>query len=125
MALWLMIAAAEILHGVLRTIFLVPWVGLHRSNQLGVFTGSLIILLITRFTIRFLVGAETAVPPRRLFAVGGLWLVLMLAFEWSAGHYVFGRTWDELAQDYRLARGGLLPLGMLVLLFSPLIAARR
>jgi hypothetical protein len=38
---------------------------------------------------------------------------------------VFGRTWDQLAQDYRLAQGGLLPLGMLVLLLSPLIAARR
>lgn len=122
---WLGIVVAEVLHGVLRSIFLVPYVGLHRSNQIGVFSASLIILVIVRFSIGWLLKAEPEARPGRLLAVGAAWTVLMLVFEWSAGHYVFGRTWDQLAQDYRLAQGGLLPLGMLVLWLSPLIAARR
>lgn len=122
---WVAIVGAEVLHGVLRSIVLVPRVGQHRSNQIGVFSGSLIILVIVRLSIAWLLKAELEARPSRLLGVGAAWTAMMLVFEWSAGHYVFGRSWDELAQDYRLMQGGLLPLGMLVLLFSPLIAARR
>ena len=40
----LLLIAAEILHGIARSVLLVPGVGEFRSNQIGVFTGSLIIL---------------------------------------------------------------------------------
>jgi hypothetical protein len=33
-----------------------------------------------------------------------------------------GASWERLAADYNLSEGGLLPLGMIVLLFAPLIA---
>jgi len=56
--------------------------------------------------------------------VGMLWLVLTVAFEFSFGHFVFGRSWNNLASDYDLLHGGLLPIGMVVLAFSPVIAAR-
>ena len=46
LAIWLLIISAEILHGILRAILLVPLVGEFRSNQIGVFTGSAIILVI-------------------------------------------------------------------------------
>ena len=45
-AVWLVLIVAEILHGIARGIFLVPHVGEFRSNQIGVFTGSIIILVI-------------------------------------------------------------------------------
>jgi hypothetical protein len=37
---------------------------------------------------------------------------------------VVGASWERLAADYNVLEGGLLPLGMLVLLLSPLIAGR-
>ena len=37
---------AEILHGIASGIFLVPHVGEFRSSQIGVFTGSVIILAV-------------------------------------------------------------------------------
>ena len=37
---WFILIVAEIMHGILRRIFLVPCVGQFRSNQIGVFTGS-------------------------------------------------------------------------------------
>lgn len=46
LTVWLILIAAEILHGIVRSILLVPHVGLFRSNQMGVFTGSAIILVI-------------------------------------------------------------------------------
>lgn len=44
---WLLIIVAEIVHGILRAIALVPALGEFRSNQIGVFTGSAIILVIS------------------------------------------------------------------------------
>jgi hypothetical protein len=50
------------------------------------------------------------------------WTVLTIAFEFCLGHIVFRRPWKDLASDYDMANGGLLALGMVVLLFAPLIA---
>ncbi len=46
LAIWLLLIVAEIAHGILRAILLVPMIGEFRSNQIGVFTGSVIILVI-------------------------------------------------------------------------------
>jgi len=35
-----------------------------------------------------------------------------------------GLTWERLAADYNVLEGGLMPLGLLVLLLSPLIAGK-
>ena len=53
-AVWLVLIVAEILHGILRGIFLVPHVGEFRSNQIGVFTGSIIILAIALAFVRWI-----------------------------------------------------------------------
>jgi hypothetical protein len=50
-AIWLVLIAVEIIHGILRAIALVPLVGEFRSNQIGVFTGSAIIFVIAYLTI--------------------------------------------------------------------------
>jgi len=119
-AVWLVLVVAEILHGIARGIFLVPHVGQFRSNQIGVFTGSVIILVIALAFIRW-IGAHRTTD---LLLVGFLWLVLTLAFEILFGRLVVGASWERLAADYNLLEGGLLPLGMLVLLLSPLIAEK-
>jgi len=47
-------------------------------------------------------------------------MVLMLVFEMAVGRFVVGASWERLAGDYSLAQGGLLGLGMLWLLCTPL-----
>ena len=119
-AVWLVLIVAEILHGILRGIFLVPHVGEFRSNQIGVFTGSIIILVIALAFVRWIGASRTS----DLLLVGLLWLVLTLAFEVAFGRFVVGASWERLAADYNVPEGGLLPFGMLVLLLSPLIAGK-
>jgi len=77
MAIWLILIAAEIVHGIARGIFLAPHVGQFRSNQLGVFTGSIIILVIAVVFVRWI----GATRPAQLLTVGFLWLAFMLSFE--------------------------------------------
>ncbi len=56
--------------------------------------------------------------------VGCLWLVLMLAIEIDFGRFVMRYFWERIGSDDNLLRGGLLPLGMLVLMVAPLLATK-
>jgi hypothetical protein len=46
-AVWLLIFAVEVAHGVLRTLYLIPLLGDLRSRQVGVAVGSALILLVS------------------------------------------------------------------------------
>jgi len=119
-AVWLVLILAETVHGILRGIFLVPRVGEFRSSQIGVLTGSVIILVLTWLFVRWIGASRSS----HLLGIGLLWLCLTLAFEFLFGHFVVGASWERLAADYNLLQGGLLPLGMIFLIFAPLIAAK-
>jgi len=119
-AVWLLIIVAEIFHGILRAIVLVRFVGEFRSNQIGVFTGSAILLVIARLTIRWI----RAKQPFELLLVGLIWLLLTMTFEVLFGRFVMGLSWERIASDYNMLKGGLMPLGLLVLFLSPMIASK-
>ena len=120
LAIWLLIICAEIIHGILRVILLVPLVGEFRSNQIGVLSGSAIILAIAYFTIRWIGAQRTS----ELLSVGLIWVLLTVAFEVLFGRFVVGLSWERIASDYNLLNGGLMPLGLLLLFFSPMIASK-
>jgi hypothetical protein len=119
-AVWLLLMAAEVIHGIARTLWLTPLVGDVRARQIAVFSGSLLILLITSLTIRWL-RVRTL---RALMSIGVLWVVLTLAFEFGLGRLVLGYSWDRLASDYNVCERGLLPIGLLVMAMSPWLATR-
>ena len=118
--IWLIIATAEVLHGIIRVRLLNRRVGDHRARQIGVFTGSGIILVIAWFSVPWL-GASSAA---QLLGAGFLWLTLMLALEVVFGRLVFRASWQRLAAEFDFRKGGLLSIGMAVLLFAPLLAAK-
>jgi hypothetical protein len=118
-AVWLILIAVEFVHGVLRAIFLVPFIGDFRARQIGVFIGSALILLVAYLFAGWLHAPDT----KSLLMIGVLWLVLTVAFEFGFGHFVLGRSWESLGEDYDVPKGGLLPFGMIVLVLSPRIAA--
>jgi hypothetical protein len=120
LTIWLILIAAEILHGIARGIFLVPYVGEFRSSQIGVFTGSLIILAIAVLFVRWIGTTRST----HLLGIGVLWLVLTLAFEFLFGYFVAGASWERLLADYNIFEGGLLPFGMIFLALSPWIAGK-
>lgn len=103
-----------------RVIFLVPSLGEFRSNQIGVFTGSLIILAIALLFVRWIGASRYA----ELLGIGVLWLGLTLAFEFLFGHFVAGASWQRLLSDYNVLEGGFLGFGMVFLTLSPWIAGR-
>ncbi len=118
-AVWLLIAVVESIHGVLRQLFLVPAIGDLPSRQLGVFVGSALILLIAGLTARWL-GAVTL---RAQLAVGALWVVLIVIFEFGLGA-VLGYRCERMLADYQPSQGGLMGLGLVVLFLAPAFGTR-
>ena len=118
-AVWLLLITGEVVHGIVRTLVLTPVVGDFRARQLGVFTGSLLILLITALTIRWI----RASWARTLLMIGSAWVILTVAFEISLGR-MMSYSWERLGSDYNMLEGGLLPIGFVIMATSPLIAAR-
>ena len=119
LAVWLLLITAEVVHGIVRTLVLTPVVGDFRARQLGVFTGSLLILLITALTIRWIRARRRPT----LLMIGSAWVVLTVVFEISLGR-MLGYSWERLGSDYNVLEGGLLPIGFVIMATSPLIAAR-
>jgi hypothetical protein len=104
-AAWFVLVAAESIHGVLRVLFLTPYVGDFRARQIAVFSGSLIVLAIAWLFINW-IGARTV---SSLVGVGAVWLLLTIAFEVGLGRFVLNYSWGRLLEDYDLSKGGLLP----------------
>jgi hypothetical protein len=118
--IWLTLIAVESVHGVMRRLFLEPRLGDLPARQAGVVIGSVLIILVFWFTLKWL-GPQ---PGRRWWEMGLLWLTLTLAFEISLG-LATGLSWDRIASDFDPRRGGFLGLGMLVILVAPRVLAAR
>jgi hypothetical protein len=116
---WLLIAAAESVHGILRLTFLQPRLGELPARQVSLVSGALIIVAIATLTIRWI----GAVGFQRQLALGALWLVLMVVFDVAVGRSVFGYPWQRIAADFNPVAGGYLGAAMLVLLVAPWLAA--
>jgi hypothetical protein len=113
LVVWLLIIAAESLHGALRRMLFDPDVEFV-VRQASVLTGALIIFAITWVCLRWLRIRSTA----GALGVGVLWVVLTLAFEIVIGR-AMGLGWARIASDYDLLHGGLMPLGLAVMALTP------
>lgn len=118
--LWFLLMTAETLQGFWRAKVLARWIGDAASRDLSTFTGTLIILLITFACIGWF-------PVRKagtLLQIGAIWVLLTLLYEVALGRLALHRSWNEISSDFDLSEGRLFPIGLLFLLFAPLIAAR-
>jgi hypothetical protein len=117
--LWLLLMAAETLHGLWRVKVLAIWLGDEFARDVGVFTGSLIILLITFACIDWIPARDR----RRLLRIGATWVALTIGYEVALGRFAFHLSWSEIVAEFDLSRGRVFPIGLLLLLLSPLLAA--
>lgn len=120
MIVWLIIMAAETVHGIIRTLFLTPRLGDMRARQFSVFVGSLLIVLLTFVFVRWLKGSTVT----HFILVGAMWVLLTVGFEIVLGRLVMGLSWERIASDYDIAEGGLMIFGLLIMLLAPLMMAK-
>jgi O-antigen/teichoic acid export membrane protein len=116
LSLCVVLAGAETLHGIARTVWVVPRIGKERALKLSAVTGSLL-----AFGICLLL-----VPPMGLSGYGPhavLGVVLaafMVGFDLFIGHWVMRKPWHKLWPDFNPATGNYLSVGLAVLAAAPM-----
>lgn len=119
-AVWILLLALAILNGGIREALLAPWIGEAAGHVASTIVLCALIFLVSFLCIRWVGPAG----PREALRIGLLWVALTVAFEFVAGHFVFGRSWQRLLADYRVTEGRIWILVLATDFFAPWWAAR-
>jgi len=114
---WLIILALAIVNGALREEVLIPRFG----EQLGRLSSPLLLALLVFGVAWILLPWIRPLTSREAWIVGILWLGLTLAFEFLAGHYLFGDPWERLLAEYNVVQGRLWVLVPISTLIAPAV----
>ncbi|SCC95789.1 conserved membrane hypothetical protein [Thiomonas sp. X19] len=117
---WLVILAWAFLNGGFHELVLTPWLG---SSWAPLASGLLLSLFIF-MTAHVAVPRLSPTHSGQLLAVGFMWLLLTLCFEFVFGRIIQGKSWTALLHAYAFEGGNVWPLALLVVLLGPLLAAR-
>ena len=119
-AVWLLIMLAAIANGVVRQALLEPVLGPVIALPLSGILLSLIILFLSWLLVPWFGRARAST----WLAIGMLWVVLTLLFEYLFGHFVVGIPWIEIRRVFDVTTGNLFSLALLSAALSPWLAAR-
>lgn len=118
--LWLLLVAVAIANGLLREEILAPLFGAPAALALSGLLLSGLVFVVALVTLPA-IGRTRA---RVYWAIGLVWTVLTLGFEFLSGHYLAGKSWAELVQIFNPVRGDLFLLVLAATACSPWLAAR-
>lgn len=117
---WVVLLVCAVANGAFREGVLAPRLGAGPAHVASTLLLSAVVIVLAIITIRW-IGPRSAGDA---LVIGLLWVALVLAFEFLAGHYVFGHSWDALLADYDVFRGRIWPLVLLATFLAPLLAYR-
>jgi hypothetical protein len=115
---WLAILVLAIVNGAFRQGVLIPRIGERSAHLVSTLMLSLLVLLASWLLLPWIRPGTL----REAWAIGGLWLVLTLAFEFLAGHFLFGDSWERLLAEYDITAGRIWILVLLCTLLGPVVA---
>lgn len=118
---WTGLLVVAVGNGLFREAVITPRTGPGLAHALSTVILSALIVVVGWFLTPW-------VGPRSLqdaWTIGLIWLMLTLAFEFLAGHFVFGRSWDELFADYNLFAGKIWVMVLVVTVMTPVLAFTR
>jgi len=114
-ALCVVLAGAETLHGIARTVWVVPRIGKDLAIRLSALTGSLLAFGI----------CTQLVPPIGLqgaaqhLALGALLAAFMAGFDIAIGMWLMRKPWRKVAPDFDPRTGNYLSFGLAFLAIVP------
>ena len=112
---WFVLLLIAVLNGALRQTTFGRTLPELRAHQLSTLIGAVLI----GAAIWFIVRAWPPASARDALAVGGLWLILTVAFECFMGIVLLHRSWPQVLADYDLAAGRVWLLFLIWLALAP------
>jgi len=120
-AFWLVLAVIGVLNGIFRGLVIQQYVDEYAAHVLSTLATGLPAFAFAMVLYFRSTREHTA---RELALIGGLWMIMTVAFEFGFGHYVMGHPWSRLLADYDLLNGRLWILVPGALLLGPLVFGR-
>ncbi len=120
LAVWILLAVVAVLNGTARNAWIAPRLGEQRAHIVSTFILCALIFFIVFALIRW-IGITT---PTQASLLGLCWVAMTLAFEFLAGHFLFGHPWERLVADYNVLSGRLWILVPIVTYLAPRWALR-
>ena len=108
------------MNGALRNSVLAPRLGELGGHITSTLLLCVSLLVVTWLTIMWMQPANS----RDAVLIGVQWVLMTVAFEFVAGHYVFGSAWITLLADYNLFAGRVWVFVLVTTAFAPLLVAR-
>jgi hypothetical protein len=119
MGAWLLLLVIAIGNGGFRVGVLIPRLGDDSAHVVS----TLMLALMITMAAGPLIGWIDIGSISEALAVGLVWVACTLAFEFLAGHYLFGNSWDRLLAEYDVRHGRIWVAVPFVTLLSPLLWA--
>ena len=116
-ALCVVLAGAETLHGIVRTTLVVPRLGKERAIKLSSLTGTLLALAICGVLVPS-IDLKTATAHLLL---GLVLAVFMAGFDIALGRWLLRKSWAKIWPDFDPRTGNYLLFGLLALCVIPLL----
>lgn len=120
LVVWFVMLVTASINGAVREVWLIPRLGDTLGRAISTLLLSALVLVLTRLTIRWI----SPQSKYEAWLIGGCWVALTLAFEFIAGHYLFGKPWSELTQDYDVLSGRIWILVLVTTAVAPRLCAR-
>jgi hypothetical protein len=117
---WLVIVVVAVINGGIRQAFISPRTVDTAAHAISTVTLCVAILVLCWISI----GWMRPTTARDAWRIGALWVMLTVAFEFLAGHYVFGSPWHRLVADYNIFRGRIWVLVLITTATAPWLVAR-
>ena len=120
LVVWCAFVVLAVINGGFRDAVLTPRLGEHESHVIGTITLCTAILIVTWLTINWIRPAKST----DALLIGGVWVLMTVAFEFLVGHYIFRTSWARLLSDYDVLGGRVWLLVLATVAFAPLTMAR-
>ena len=115
LSICLMLASVETLHGIARTIFVVPRIGNKRAKQYSVISGTLLAFAVCYIMVPWLdINVDY-----QLILIGLVLAVFMASFDIILARFVVKMKWKSIINDFNPAKGNYLIFGMISLIMIP------
>jgi hypothetical protein len=113
---WFIFMILAIINAGIRNVIYKPVVGDLIAHQISTIIFIIVILSITYLILRF---SNFKLSDSQAILIGALWIILTISFEFIAGHFIFGNTWEKLFADYNIIEGRIWILVLLTTFIAP------
>jgi hypothetical protein len=119
LAIWCGLLLAAFLNGAVRVMWLTPAFGDSAAHMLSALILSAIVSVVAWLAIVWLHPHSA----NEALLIGDEWVLLTIAFEFLAGYYLFGSSWQALLAQYDVSQGQLWEVVLVTMLIAPIAAA--